>query len=156
MAGLETEQIVVQLESLISKSLVQQVETVDAPRFMMLETIREYALERLASAGMLEQARCRHAAYYGDLAQRVGARFPGANEKRWLDLLQADYDNLRAALEWYSEHDIEAGLRCAADLRYFWHVRGYLNEGRAWLARLLAQPASADCAARLDRSSRAR
>jgi predicted ATPase/DNA-binding XRE family transcriptional regulator len=128
------------IESLLDKSLVRQTAGPDGqPRFTLLETIREYALDRLDTSGRLAAARRRHAAYYAALARAAAPRLRGTGQERWLQRLHADYHNLRAALEWLADHDPEAGLRCAADLCQFWHMRSLLSEGRDWLARLLAR-----------------
>jgi predicted ATPase len=128
------------IESLLDQSLVRQETGPDGePRFMLLETIREYALDRLAADGGLEDTRRRHAAYYVALAHSAAPQLRGAGQERWLLRLHADYHNLRAALEWLVDHDPATGLRCAADLCQFWHMRSLLGEGRDWLARLLAR-----------------
>jgi predicted ATPase/DNA-binding XRE family transcriptional regulator len=124
------------LASLVNQSLLQVGPRSDGnARFTMLETLREYALEKLDASGGLPAARRRHAAYYGVAM----AQMPhGPEQEQWICRLQQDVNNIRAALEWYAEHDPEAGLRCAAALRQFWFARGLLSEGRAWLGRLLA------------------
>ncbi|HET9224106.1 MAG TPA: tetratricopeptide repeat protein, partial [Roseiflexaceae bacterium] len=128
------------LEALLDQSLVRQETGPDAePRFVLLETIREYALDRLAADGGLRDARRRHAAYYAALARAAAPQLRGAGQERWLQRLHADYHNLRSALEWLADDDPAAGLRCAADLCQFWHMRSLLGEGRDWLARLLAR-----------------
>jgi predicted ATPase/DNA-binding XRE family transcriptional regulator len=139
------------LESLVGKSLVRLSAGPDGePRFTLLETIREYALDQLDRNGGLAGARRRHAAAYAALARAAAPQLRGAEQERWLQRLHADYHNLRAALEWLAEHDPEAGLRCAADLCQFWHMRSLLGEGRDWLARLLGR-----CQADTCRSARA-
>jgi predicted ATPase/transcriptional regulator with XRE-family HTH domain len=107
------------------------------PRFSMLETIREYAGEKLAAAGLAERARRRYAEYFLALADTAESELNGARQERWFRLLEQEYDNLRAALEWLAEHRPADGLRLAASLRQFWPMRGYLSEGRAWLEALL-------------------
>lgn len=106
-------------------------------RFVMLETIREYGLEQLQKSNDLLVARRRHASYYAALAADAAPHLTGADQDRWLDDLQADEPNLEATLSWLLEHDVETGLRCAANLHQFWLVRGFISEGRVWLARLL-------------------
>jgi predicted ATPase/DNA-binding XRE family transcriptional regulator len=139
------------LASLLDKSLVHQASEPDGEaRFTLLETIREYALDRLDREGGLDAARGGHAAYYAALARAAAPQLRGAGQERWLQRLHADYHNLRAALEWFADHDPEAGLRCAADLCQFWHMRSLLSEGRDWLARLLAR-----CEADVCRAARA-
>jgi predicted ATPase/DNA-binding XRE family transcriptional regulator len=139
------------IESLLDQSLVRQEAGPDGePRFVLLETIREYALDRLAAEGGLEETRRRHAAYYATLAHAAAPQLRGAGQERRLQQLHADYHNLRTALEWLTDHDPAAGLRCAADLCQFWHMRSLLGEGRDWLARLLAR-----CEADVCRAARA-
>ncbi|HET9224427.1 MAG TPA: helix-turn-helix domain-containing protein, partial [Roseiflexaceae bacterium] len=118
------------LEALLDQSLVRQETGPDTePRFVLLETIREYALDRLAADGGLRDARRRHAAYYAALARAAAPQLRGAGQERWLQRLHADYHNLRSALEWLADDDPAAGLRCAADLCQFWHMRSLLGEG---------------------------
>jgi predicted ATPase/class 3 adenylate cyclase/DNA-binding CsgD family transcriptional regulator len=130
--------------SLIDKSLLQQSEQEGAePRLVMLETIREYGLECLASSGELEQTRLAHAEYYLHLAEEAEPHLYGAEQVRWFDRLEREHDNLRAVLHW-SVTSKEAGqrkeiaLRLAGVLVRFWVVRGYLSEGYTWLERGLA------------------
>jgi len=130
------------VEGLVAKSLLQpQGEDVAGgePRFMMLETIREYAEERLAASGEAERVRRRHAAYYLNMAEGAEPGLHGPAQADWLARLEADQDNLRAALHWARERgDAEIGLRLAGALYLFWHMRGYAAEGQAWLESLLA------------------
>ncbi|MDP9370305.1 MAG: tetratricopeptide repeat protein [Chloroflexota bacterium] len=130
------------LESLVDKSLLQQTEEADGqPRFGMLETIREYGLERLWEADEAEEVRARHAAHYLTLAEQAEPELTGPEQATWLERLEANHDNLRAALGWSDEAgETETGLRLAGALRRFWWVRGYLSEGRGSLERLLASP----------------
>jgi predicted ATPase/transcriptional regulator with XRE-family HTH domain len=146
------------LAALLDKSLLRRRETADsAQRLEMLETIHEYALERLAEYGEAEQLRRRHAAYY--LAQAREAQ-PHLWQSQqgvqgiWLARLELEHNNLRAALAWSraSPDAAEIGLALVAALWPFWLVHGHLNEGRAWLAELLALTAqcSVPSAARAD------
>jgi predicted ATPase/class 3 adenylate cyclase len=129
------------LASLIDKSLIKQVESIgDETRFVMLETIQEYALERLEMSGEAEVLRDRHLAYELALAEAADPELPGPKQMTWLNRLEAELDNLRAALQWSVENDVEAGLRLAAALRGFWGIRGFAGEGREWLSQLLLQP----------------
>ena len=125
--------------ALANQSLLQIEDRDDGElRFSMLGTIREYALEKLTAAGLLEATRRRHAAYFAALAGEATSLLEGSDQQIWLERLQANYYNLRFALEWYADNDPVAGLRCAANLSRFWHVRGLLSEGRSWIDRLLA------------------
>ncbi len=129
------------LQSLVDKSLVrQEVGPEGAMRFRRLETIREYARERLEASGDAEAAHRRHAEYYLALAETAEPALHGAEQRIWLDLLAAEYDNLGAALAWSlgSGGEAELGLRLAAALAEFWKTRGPWSEGRQWLATALA------------------
>jgi predicted ATPase/transcriptional regulator with XRE-family HTH domain len=132
------------LTSLIDQSLVQQAAGVTPgvapePRFTMLETIREYALDRLAEHGEEEVLRRRYAAYYLTLAEQAEQRLQGPDSRHWLDRLETEHDNLRAVLAWSqtTAGDHELGLRLAAALWWFWWARGHGSEGRYWLAQAL-------------------
>jgi predicted ATPase len=128
------------LGSLVDKSLLTcEYGPEEAPRFMMLETIREYARERLEFSGQTEQARRRHAAYYLRLAQTAERELSGAQQARWFTQLEAEHNNIWAALDWFGSNDIAGGLRLACSLRQFWHAHGYLNEARAWIEAALAR-----------------
>jgi predicted ATPase/transcriptional regulator with XRE-family HTH domain len=107
------------------------------PRFTMLETIREYARDRLASAGEFGEIARAHAGYYSALADEADAHLHDVNEAVWMAKLAAEHDNLRAALSWCLTADPQSGLVLAANLWQFWWVRGHLDEGRGWLDRLL-------------------
>jgi predicted ATPase/transcriptional regulator with XRE-family HTH domain len=129
------------LRSLADKSLLWQVESAEGePRLGMLETIREYGLERLAAGGELDRARLAHARYFAALAAEASPRLRGREQVLWQARLDAEYDNLRAALHWtiYGGGDPELGLRLAASLGYFWFIRGQYREGRGWLQAALA------------------
>jgi len=130
------------------------------PRAGMLETIRQYALERLEQAGELDNTRRRHAGYYAALAERMRERLDGPEHLASLDRLEAEHDNLRAALAWSLEtpaadqagDDEQAaiGLRLVQALVPFWYQHGHAIEGRRWLQRAL-DLASADAGAPLAR-----
>jgi tetratricopeptide (TPR) repeat protein len=126
------------MASMVDKSLAQQVEQVDAEtRFIMLSTIREYALERLVESNDELAARRAHAAYYLVLAEE-GAEDMVAHPE-WLDRFEVEHDNFRTALDYLIRTgDVEWGLRLGAALFRFWETREYLTEGRDALARLLA------------------
>jgi predicted ATPase/transcriptional regulator with XRE-family HTH domain len=132
------------LSSLVDKSLIQAEARGGATRFVMLETVREYGLERLAAAGETATVRRAHATYFLAMAA-TDADSVGDVQARWLARLDAEYDNFRAALAWAHEHDeAESGVRLAAALWDFWYTRGYLREGRAWIETMLAlEPADA-------------
>lgn len=125
------------LAHLADRSLVQIEPRESAFRYRLLEMIRQYGRDRLEEAGETADARARHAAYYLALAQRAEPELWGAEERRWLDRLEAEHDNLRAALEWYASAGTESGLRLACSLWRFWELHGHLAEGRRWLERML-------------------
>ena len=116
-----------------------------APRLTMLETIREYGTELLAERSETTEIAGRHAAYYQALAEQAGPALTGPEAIAWLARLDAEHDNLRAALRWAREQDDGAAeLRLAAALWPFWQQRGHLSEGRRWLREALdRRPAAA-------------
>ncbi|MFN2471280.1 MAG: BTAD domain-containing putative transcriptional regulator [Gaiellaceae bacterium] len=136
------------LETLLAHSLLQR-ETARGgePRLRMLETVRAYARERLEESGEAERLRERHAAYFLELAETLGAALwapvQGPERGGRLDRLEAEHDNLRAALAWAERHDPEVGLRIAAALCDFWADRSYLREALSSLERALAGAGSA-------------
>jgi predicted ATPase/serine/threonine protein kinase len=126
------------MTSMVDKSLAQQVEeAAGETRFVMLTTIREYALERLAASNDVAATRRSHAAYYLVLAEEGAAE--AAAHPEWLDRLEVEHDNFRAALEYLTKTgDADWGLRLGSALFHFWETREYLTEGRSRIARLLA------------------
>ncbi len=140
------------LESLLNKSLVRRqaragVET----RFEMLETIREYALERLRDSSDADIQR-RHAVYYLTLVEAAEPELSKPEQKQWLERLEVEHDNLRAALEWLlaqRQREAALALRLTGALWKFWHIRGYNTEGRRWIERTLAQSGQLRTAARV-------
>ena len=129
--------------SLVDKSLLQQKEGVEGePRFMMLEMIREFSLERLEEHGEAEQMRKVHADFFLKFAEGAEAGTWGSNPTPWMERLDQELDNLRAVLAWSQSTagGAEIGLRIAGALRKFWEVRGYFTEVRERLAALLSLP----------------
>ena len=129
------------LASLVDKSLLRQREGVDRePAFFMLTTIQEYALERLTLDGNLPLLRRRHAYFFANLAETAEQRLQGAEQEAWLDLLEQQHGNLRAALAWALESgDGEVGCRLCAALWRFWRLRGHIGEGRERTTAVLAR-----------------
>lgn len=121
------------LSSLVDKNLVQRLDRADTePRFAMLETIREYALERLAASGEQSAVRRAHAAYCLVLAEEGNPELPPADRVRWLSQCDLEIDNFRGALDWlFQTVDLDWGLRLCAALFRFWDMREHLTEGRA-------------------------
>jgi predicted ATPase/transcriptional regulator with XRE-family HTH domain len=126
------------LEALADQSLVQRIAG-GSPRFALLETIRAYALERLASQGGAAAARDRHAAYFLALAERAAPELARPDQGRWLARLDEEHDNLRAALGHFLDRGDRAGAaRLGGALGRFWYLRATFSEGRRWLAATLA------------------
>jgi ATP/maltotriose-dependent transcriptional regulator MalT len=126
--------------ALLDKHLLYQHEQEShAPRLLMHETIREYGLEALGVNQELETARRLHAEYYLGLAEQAEAHLEGAEQAVWLERLEREYANLRAALQWMLEqHAHEMALRMSCALFHFWEGHGHLYEGRTFLERALA------------------
>ena len=142
------------IDGLVDQGLVRRDEGPGSePRFLMLGTIRDFAIEKLASSGDADEMRRRHAAVFVELAERAAPELTRAEAKAWLDRLERSTPNLRAALGWAIETDAaEVGLRLGWALWRFWQMRGSLDEGRDWLARLVALPGGRDHPARLARA----
>src|SRR6266545_3580506 len=124
------------LSSLIDNNLLRRTATATGSRYSMLETIREYALERLEAEGALQAARATHADFYQALAER-GADELEHGEPDVLERFEAELDNFRSAFAWLQEASPESALRLAAALSGFWFPRGELAEGRRWLTAVL-------------------
>ncbi|MGH3103368.1 MAG: ATP-binding protein, partial [Gaiellaceae bacterium] len=130
------------LASLAEKNILRPEDTPDGePRFGMLETIREFALEQLAASGQDEASRQRHARFFLEVAEDGGPNLRGAERSAWLEQLDRELENLRAALAWSASEagDAETGLRLAASLLTFWTAHGFISEGAGFLAALLAR-----------------
>jgi predicted ATPase/DNA-binding winged helix-turn-helix (wHTH) protein len=127
------------LSSLVDKSLVQRLDRAEAePRFAMLETIREYALELLIDSREQSAARRAHAAYCLVLAEEGNPELSPADRARWLSQCDVEIDNLRFALDWlFQSTDLDWGLRLCVALFRFWDMREHLTEGRARLETVL-------------------
>jgi predicted ATPase/class 3 adenylate cyclase len=139
--GLEVD-VVDGLGALMDNSLVRPGEPGDAdPRFGMLETIREFAVERLAVSEEEDALRLRHAIHYRSLAEEAEPHLTREDRLDWFTRLDAEHDNLRAVLDWAERsEDAATGLRVAASVWRFWLQRGHLAEGRARVERLLSLP----------------
>ena len=122
------------LQALADKSLI----SFNDGRFLMLETIREFAVERLEASNHADEVRGRHARYFSDLAARAEPRLIGPEQHTWLDRVEIDYDNLRGAFEWIAEADVEQAVRLAGNLTLFWYIRGRYVSGIEWLERAAA------------------
>jgi predicted ATPase/class 3 adenylate cyclase len=126
------------LATLVEQSLLTQREEEGKPRYLMLETIREYGLERLFASDDAEAVNDGHAHFYLNLAEEAAPKLTGPRQQEWLQRLQREQDNMRAALRWTQERDLVSALRIASALYRFWETRGYAVEGRRWLDSLLA------------------
>ncbi|HEX2035311.1 MAG TPA: LuxR C-terminal-related transcriptional regulator [Chloroflexota bacterium] len=134
------------LEGLAVKSLIRAEATVGSvPAFGMLETIREYALERLEASGELETYRRRHATYYVALVEAAELQLAGGAQLAWFARLDREHENVRAALNWLlgraragDGEAAEWGMRLAGAMAAYWHVRGQHDEGWEWATALLA------------------
>ena len=140
-AGADPLELAAELQDL---SLITVTEGADGePRVGMLETIQDYALERLAEAGELAETRRRHAAYYAGFAEDAYEQLHGPVQLAALDRLEAEHDNLRAALTWSLDAAADGaerpgtGLRLASALTKFWYQHGHIIEGRRWLERAI-------------------
>jgi predicted ATPase/DNA-binding CsgD family transcriptional regulator/Tfp pilus assembly protein PilF len=151
------------VQSLVNKSLMQRREGREGePRFVMLETIHEYAGERLRESGEADAVHRAHALYFMRLAEEAKPHLLEATQQEWLDRLEWEHDNIRTALQWVRQRgasdsaqdaeqdgkqNIEVGLRIGAAIWRFWQVRGYLSEGREQLHQLLSLAERFDCCA---------
>jgi len=127
------------LATLVDNNLLRRRDS----RFLMLETVRHFAAERLQEAGDAGVRR-RHAEWLTELAETMVERtLAGEDAKEWLDRIQPEHDNIRAALAWSLEEDPEVTLRLASSLRLFWEVRGHFSEGFRWLEEALPRAAGA-------------
>jgi non-specific serine/threonine protein kinase len=130
------------LTALADQSLVVVEDRGGEARYRLLETTREYAHELLAAAGELGSARARHLTYFLGIAEAAAVNLGGAEQSAWIRRLEADHDNLRAALEFClaGGGDSDVALRLTAALWRFWAVRGHLHAGRMFLAAALDLP----------------
>ncbi|MBE0698818.1 MAG: adenylate/guanylate cyclase domain-containing protein, partial [Anaerolineaceae bacterium] len=137
---LDSDVILDLLTQLVDKSLVIPTESLaeKETRYHMLETIRQYARDKLHDSGRGATVRDQHLAYFLLMAEEAEPYLRGANQVAWFDRLDDELDNLRLALEWSLAGRVDEGLRLAASLLWFWHIRGHGNEGSVWLEQLLA------------------
>jgi predicted ATPase/class 3 adenylate cyclase len=129
------------LDELADQSLLRRLPDFEEPRLLMLHVIREYAMERLQERGEANTIRDRHAAAYQALAEAAAPHLFDEGQKAWLDRLETDHDNFRAAFDWArSSGDARRALALGAVFWRFWQMRGHLREGRARLDEILALP----------------
>jgi predicted ATPase/class 3 adenylate cyclase len=138
-------EVVEGIGSLVDNSLLRQDDEADRePRFRMLETLREFSLERLELRSEAEQIRQRHAAYFATLVDQAEPELSKATQGAWLERLERDHDNIRRAMAALVDQGrIEGALQMAANLRHFWDRRGHHAEARQLLDMLLGLPAAA-------------
>jgi predicted ATPase/DNA-binding CsgD family transcriptional regulator len=129
--------------SLLDKSLLKQEMGEEAdPRFFMLETILEYAGEKLRESREEAAVRRQHALYFAKFAEHVQPLLVSSEYEVWLARMDTEHDNIRAALQWTlaPEGDARVGLQLAASLRHFWSIHSYYHEASEWLHKVLARP----------------
>jgi len=138
---IRSEDVLNLLEQLINKSLVITDEMRHESRYRMLETMRQYAHEKLVDAGERDTLRDRHLEYFLQFAETAAPHLIRPEQLEWLAQLDADYENLRFALEWaLSKETAEPSLRLCAALGTFWDIRSYWLEGSKWLKSALSKP----------------
>jgi predicted ATPase/DNA-binding CsgD family transcriptional regulator len=135
-AGLGIE-VLAGLEELVDQSLLRRIDEPGDPRFGMLEQVREYAYEQLAEMPERTRVESGHAATFLALAEAAERGLRGPDELQWLDLLEAEHQNIRAAIDWYTRHEPVDALRLAVAMFQFWRIRGHFTEGRSTLSTLL-------------------
>ena len=138
--GIEEGDILDLISRLVDKSLIVPEGTESsASRHRMLEPIRQYARQRLADSGQAEETKRRHAEWCMAIAEEAEPELSGRRQGTWMERLEQEHDNLRAALSWsIGGEDTELGLRLAVALYMFWYTRGYLGEGREWLEKAIS------------------
>jgi predicted ATPase/DNA-binding winged helix-turn-helix (wHTH) protein len=138
--GIEHRDVLDLLTSLADKSLVAAEQEDAQTRYRLLETVRQYAGDRLEDTGESAAVRLRHRDYYLALAEEAGPKLRGAEQAEWLRRLEEEHDNLRAGLEWsLEEAGSKGGLRLCGALGRFWWTRGHFTEGRQWCTRVLGK-----------------
>lgn len=137
--GIETSQLLELVSLLVDKSLVRVHQAEGEPRFDFLETIREYANEKLLESNQAQAMQNKHTDYYLAFAERAAVEFEGPTQRLSLERMELEHDNVRAALRRVLERrDADTALRLGSALGHFWNRRGYLAEGRQWLEATLA------------------
>ena len=143
--GIEEFEVLDLLTQLVFKSLVVTDEQNGEVRYRFLETVRQYGLEKLDESGETEAIRKRHRDWYLGLAERAEPELQGVKQAAWFDQLEAEHDNLRAALKSsQTGGEARAGMRLAKALMRFWLVRGFAGEGREYMASILTRPEAAE------------
>ena len=150
VGGIATAEMLDLLSGLVQKSLVLVHELGSDSWYRLLETVRQYGQERLEAAGELALLRDRHLGWYVALGEQAGLHVEGPQQLGWLDRLEREHHNLRAALQWSTEQPARAtaGVRLAGAIWRLWALRGYSLQGRHWLEQTLARAAAAPAALR--------
>jgi predicted ATPase len=155
--GIASPDVLNTLAALQDHSLIQQREQeAEEPRFLMLQTLREYGLEMLTATGELQITLAVHAQFFLALAEQAEPELQGPNPAPWVERLEQEHDNLRAALEWALEDVADAqaaerrdiALRLSAALWHFWEMRGHYSEARTFLERALTRSEGASVSLR--------
>jgi non-specific serine/threonine protein kinase len=147
--GIEEARVLELLGSLVDKSLVIFEEQDEETRYRLLETVRQYGRETLKESGEAGRVRSRHAAWYLDLAEEAEPELKGSRQLVWLECLEREHDNLRAAMRWLLEEgDSERVARLGWALWLFWWIRGFFSEGRRWMEEALAKGSAMPASAR--------
>jgi tetratricopeptide (TPR) repeat protein len=136
--GSESGELLDQLSKLVDHSLIQQSSSEGGPRFRMLHVMREYAADRLDELGATDEMRKRHLAAYTNLVEQAEPKLVEANRGHWLDMLEEDHDNLRAAIKWAIAFDPDEAQQLVGALWRFWQSRGHLHEARRSVESALA------------------
>lgn len=132
-----------EMERLIHSSLLVESTVADGDlRFSMLETIREYAMERLIESGEADDMRRRLAEYYLAFIERAEIELRTSDQVRWAERLEVERNNTRAVLAWCRERDVQMGVRLCGSIWRFWEMRNLMGEGRVWLEAFLADSPS--------------
>jgi len=132
------------LARLVDRSLVTVREHQDAARYILLETVRQYAAEKLLESGEHDQVRAAHARFFVETAVEADPHFVGPERAHWIQRLLPDLDNFRAALAWTRAHDPGSHVRLAGSLRWLWYSTGHWTEANEWIASALALPEAAE------------
>ena len=136
--GIKKSEVLDTLSQLVDKSLVVTRQKTGKKRYFLLETIQEFALEKLAESQEMKTTKDRHIDFFLNFAKEAEPKLSGPDELIWYERLEIEHDNLRSALAWALEsQNSEAGLRLAGSLSFFWFVQGHLREGIIWLEKAL-------------------
>ena len=143
------EEVLNLLTQLVNKSFVVMDEKGDETRYRLPETVRQYARDKLLESGEGAGLRGSHLEWFLGLAEQGESGIWGSDQAAWLERLEAEHDNLRAALEWSKTgENVEKGLRLGGALRWFWFIHGHLSEGRGWLEGMLTEGRDASASMR--------